>query len=46
MAMKLKIPILALALSASMPAFAQEGQSPIIGAWRMTSLEVGTRRHQ
>jgi hypothetical protein len=42
MAMKLKIATLALALSASMPAFAQEGQSPIIGAWRMTSLEVGT----
>ena len=42
MAMKRKIAILALALSASMPAFAQEGQSPIIGAWRMTSLEVGT----
>jgi hypothetical protein len=42
MTMKLKIATLALALSAAMPAFAQEGQSPIIGAWRMTSLEVGT----
>jgi hypothetical protein len=42
MTMKLNIATLALALSAAMPAFAQEGQSPIIGAWRMTSLEVGT----
>ena len=42
MAMKLNTAALALALSAAMPAFAQEGQSPIIGAWRMNSLEVGT----
>jgi hypothetical protein len=42
MTMKLKIATFALALSAAMPAFAQEGQSPITDAWRMTSLEVGT----
>src|SRR5215212_6957535 len=33
---------LALALFVSAPAFAQECTSPLVGAWRMTSLEVGT----
>ncbi|TRC89366.1 lipocalin-like domain-containing protein [Mesorhizobium sp. WSM4303] len=37
--MTLKIAALALALSAATPAFSHE--SPIVGAWRMTSLEVG-----
>jgi hypothetical protein len=39
--------VLALALLVSAPAFAQHsmahrGVSPLVGAWRMTSLEVGT----
>ena len=44
MTTKLKITSLALALSlfVSAPAFAQECTSPLVGAWRMTSLEVGT----
>jgi hypothetical protein len=44
MTTKLKITSLALALAVfvSAPAFAQDSTSPIIGAWRMTSLEVGT----
>ena len=33
---------LALALFVSPPAFAQGCTSPLVGAWRMTSLEVGT----
>jgi hypothetical protein len=33
---------LALALFVSAPAFAQDCTSPLVGAWRMTSLEVGT----
>ena len=33
---------LALALLVSPPAFAQGCTSPLVGAWRMTSLEVGT----
>jgi hypothetical protein len=37
--MRLKIAALALALSVATPAFSQE--SPIIGAWRMMSLEAG-----
>ncbi|MER8404029.1 hypothetical protein [Mesorhizobium sp. M0185] len=39
MTMRLKIAALALALSVATPAFSQE--SPIIGAWRMRSLEAG-----
>ncbi len=39
---KLKMAYLAFALLASAPAFAQNSESPLIGAWRMTSLEVGT----
>jgi hypothetical protein len=39
MTMRLKIAALALALSVATPAFSQE--SPIIGAWRMMSLEAG-----
>jgi hypothetical protein len=38
---KLGITCLALALSASAPALAQNSESPLIGAWRMTTLEVG-----
>jgi hypothetical protein len=33
---------LVLALLSTTPAFAEGGTSPIIGAWRMTSLEAGT----
>ena len=33
---------LALALFMSAPAFAQSCTSPLVGAWRMTSLEAGT----
>ena len=33
---------LALALFVSPPAFARTCTSPLVGAWRMTSLEVGT----
>src|SRR5215216_1121465 len=33
---------LALALLVSTPAFAEDSTSPLVGAWRMTSLEVGT----
>src|SRR5215212_8656281 len=33
---------LAIALFVSAPAFAQGCTSPLVGAWRMTSLEVGT----
>lgn len=49
--MTTRLPIIplafALALLVSAPAFAQDsmsdrGMSPLIGAWRMTSLEVGT----
>ncbi|MER8376221.1 lipocalin-like domain-containing protein [Mesorhizobium sp. M1338] len=39
MTMRLKIAALALALSVATPALSQE--SPIIGAWRMGSLEAG-----
>ena len=44
MTTKLKIASLALALAlfVSAPASAQPGTSPLVGAWRMTSLEVGT----
>jgi hypothetical protein len=38
----LKIAVVALALATSAPAFAQNSKSPLIGAWRMTSLQVGT----
>ena len=40
----LRITALALALApfVSVPAFAQDCTSPLVGAWRMTSLEVGT----
>jgi hypothetical protein len=41
MTTKLKIASLALALLVSAPAFSQNSKSPLIGAWRMTSLEVG-----
>ncbi|WP_027664409.1 lipocalin-like domain-containing protein [Rhizobium leguminosarum] len=36
-----KIALAALALAFASPAFASDTKSPIIGAWRMTSLEVG-----
>jgi len=44
MTAKLKITSLALALAlfVSGPAFAQDDTSPLVGAWRMASLEVGT----
>jgi hypothetical protein len=44
MTTKLKITALALALALFVPApaFAQDCTSPLVGAWRMTSLEVGT----
>src|SRR5215207_1734837 len=44
MTTKLKITSLALALALFVPApaFAQGCTSPLVGAWRMTSLEVGT----
>jgi hypothetical protein len=44
MTTKLKITSLALALAlfVSPPTFAQDCTSPLVGAWRMTSLEVGT----
>ncbi len=44
MTTKLKITALALALVLFVPApaFAQACTSPLVGAWRMTSLEVGT----
>src|ERR671915_1208744 len=46
MTTKLKITSLALGLAlaffVSPPAFAQDCTSPLVGAWRMTSLEVGT----
>ncbi len=38
----LKLTALALVLSVAVPAFAQHGKSPIVGAWRMTSLKFGT----
>ncbi|CAN7389857.1 lipocalin-like domain-containing protein [Pararhizobium sp. LjRoot235] len=38
-----KIALAALALAISSPTFASDGKSPIIGAWRMTSLEVGAQ---
>ena len=44
MTTKLTITALALALFASAPAFAQDCTSPLVGTWRMTSLEVGTER--
>lgn len=37
----LKIALAALALAFTAPAFAGDAKSPIIGAWRMTTLEVG-----
>jgi len=37
----LKIMAAALALAFTSPAFASDARSPIIGAWRMTALEVG-----
>lgn len=37
---KLKFAMFALALAGSAPALAQENQGPIIGAWRMTSLQI------
>ncbi|WP_421357923.1 lipocalin-like domain-containing protein [Agrobacterium rosae] len=37
----LKIMAAALALAFTSPAFASDAKSPIIGAWRMTALEVG-----
>lgn len=36
-----KILAAALALAFTSPAFASDAKSPIIGAWRMTALEVG-----
>ena len=39
--MKLLLPVVAFALSFAAPAFGQESRSPIVGAWRMTSLEFG-----
>jgi hypothetical protein len=44
MSTKLKITPLALALAlfVSAPAFAQVCTSPLVGAWRMISLEIGT----
>ena len=48
MTTKLRITSLALGLAlglapfVSAPAFAQDCTSPLVGAWRMTSLEVGT----
>ena len=46
MTTKPKIAALALALTlalvVSAPVFAQDCTSPLVGAWRMTSLEVGT----
>ncbi|WP_246793795.1 lipocalin-like domain-containing protein [Rhizobium leguminosarum] len=36
-----KILAAALALAFTSPAFASDVKSPIIGAWRMTALEVG-----
>ena len=44
MTTKLTITVFALglALFVSAPAFAQDCTSPLVGAWRMTSLEVGT----
>ena len=38
--MKYLIGAFALALLMSMPAFAEDTTSPLVGAWRMTSLEV------
>ncbi|WP_287187381.1 lipocalin-like domain-containing protein [Mesorhizobium sp.] len=37
---KLKFAMFALALAGSAPALAQENKGPIIGAWRMTSLQI------
>src|SRR3954471_650387 len=37
---------LALGLLVSAPASAQGCASPLVGAWRMTSLEVGTEGHR
>ncbi|KAA3499202.1 lipocalin-like domain-containing protein [Agrobacterium tumefaciens] len=36
-----KIMAAAVALAVTSPAFASDAKSPIIGAWRMTALEVG-----
>lgn len=38
-----KFAIAALAFAFSSPAFANDAKSPIIGAWKMTSLEVGSQ---
>ncbi|WP_421567044.1 lipocalin-like domain-containing protein [Ochrobactrum sp. EDr1-4] len=37
-----KITLTALALAFTSPAFASDTKSPIIGAWRMSELKVGT----
>jgi len=37
-----KIALTALALAFTSPAFASDTKSPIIGAWRMSELKVGT----
>lgn len=37
---KLKFAMFALALAGSAPALAQENKGPIIGAWRMKSLQI------
>jgi hypothetical protein len=38
----LKFAAAILALAASAPAFAQTTKSPLVGVWRMTSLQVGS----
>ncbi len=38
--MNLKIALVALAVAVSSPAFAYNSKSPIIGTWRMTSLQT------
>lgn len=38
---KIMAAAVALALAVTSPAFASDAKSPIIGAWRMTALEVG-----
>ena len=40
MTTNLKIALVALAMAAAAPAFGQDDKSSIIGAWRMTSLQI------
>jgi len=42
MTTQLKIALVALAMATATPALAQDADSPIVGAWQMTSLEIAS----